>query len=365
MKKNSVFKKLLTAFYHYFIFFLLVAFLVSCTTMLFVTLLTRSLGVTLTSDNLQVAAKWTFLNVLLLSVLFTAIDAIRRRMTTARITRRIKEAAKEIVKGDFSVRIPRVSSLSVDENYNVIIDCFNAMAKELSSVETLRTDFVTNVSHEMKTPLAVIRNYGRLLEKEDLPAQEREEYARGVSLAAGRLSDMMTSVLRLSRLENQRIYPRVPASDLGEHLATCVLAFEEVWEQKNITLQTDIAEAVRVTADGELLSLVFHNLLSNAFKFTEAGGTVSVSLSTEGDRALVRVSDTGCGISPDVGAHIFEKFYQGDTSHATEGNGLGLALVRRVVDIVQGEIAVASTEGEGSTFTLKIARVTDDLEEIR
>ena len=120
-----------------------------------------------------------------------------------------------------------------------------------------------------------------------------------------------------------------------------------------------------MTADGELLSLVFNNLLSNAFKFTEAGGTVSVSLFVEGDLAVVRVSDTGCGISPDVGTHIFEKFYQGDTSHATEGNGLGLALVRRVVDIVQGEIAVDSTKGEGSAFTLKIARVSDDLEEIR
>ncbi|MBR2952128.1 MAG: hypothetical protein IKC43_04045 [Clostridia bacterium] len=219
MKKDTLFKKLFKAFYHYFIFFLLVAFLVSCTTMLFVTLLTRSLGVTLTSDNLQVAAKWTFLNVLLLGVLFTAIDAIRRRITTLRITRRITEAADEIAKGDFSVRIPRVSELSVDENYNVIIDCFNMMAEELAGVETLRTDFVANVSHEMKTPLAVIRNYGRLLEDSLLPEAQRREYAHGISLAAGRLSDMMTSVLRLSRLENQRIYPRVAPYDLGEHLA--------------------------------------------------------------------------------------------------------------------------------------------------
>lgn len=359
MKKESVFKKLLKAFYHYFLFFLLVAFLVSCTTMLFVTLLTRSLGVTLTSDNLQVAAKWTFLNVLLLSVLFTAIDAIRRRTTTLRITRRITEAADEIVKGNFSVRIPRVSEVSVDENYNVIIDCFNMMAEELAGVETLRTDFVANVSHEMKTPLAVIRNYGRLLEDTALPVAQRQEYARAISLAAGRLSDMMTSVLRLSRLENQRIYPRVAPYDLGEHLAECVLGFEDAWEKKSIALETEIAEGILVTADGELLSLVFNNLLSNAFKFTEAGGSVSVALFAEGEDAVVRVSDTGCGMSAEVGAHIFEKFYQGDTSHATEGNGLGLALVRRVVDIVRGEITVESREGEGSTFTLRLGRCTD------
>ena len=365
MKRDGFLRKLCKAFYHYFLFFLLVAFLVSCTTMLFVTLLTRSLGVTLTSENLQVAAKWTFLNVLLLSTLFTAIDAIRRRTTTARITRRIKRAAEEIVKGDFSVRIPHVSSLSVDENYNVIIDCFNTMAEELSGVETLRTDFVANVSHEMKTPLAVIRNYGRLLEDPALREEERAEYARGVSLAASRLSDMMTSVLRLSRLESQRIYPRVAPYDLGEHLAECVLAFEEVWENKGIALETEIAEGVLVTADGELLSLVFNNLLSNAFKFTEREGTVSVFLYAEGKDAVLRVSDTGCGMSADVGAHIFEKFYQGDTSHATEGNGLGLALVRRVVDIVRGEISVESRVGEGSTFTLRIERYTNEPEEDR
>jgi len=144
---------------------------------------------------------------------------------------------------------------------------------------------------------------------------------------------------------------------LGEQLCECLLQYENIWEQSNIEIETDIEEGVRVKADAELLSLVWNNLFSNAFKFTEPGGTVSLTLSATDHQAIVQVKDTGCGMSPDVGAHIFEKFYQGDTSHATQGNGLGLALVKRVVDIMQGEISVESAKGVGTTFTVMIRRV--------
>ena len=135
------------------------------------------------------------------------------------------------------------------------------------------------------------------------------------------------------------------------------MQYENIWEKANIEIETDIAEDVKVEADAELLSLVWSNLFSNAFKFTEAGGTVSVSLSAAADHAVVTVKDTGCGMTPEIGAHIFEKFYQGDTSHSTHGNGLGLALVKRVVDIMQGEINVESTIGKGTIFTVKIEKV--------
>lgn len=144
--------------------------------------------------------------------------------------------------------------------------------------------------------------------------------------------------------------------DLGEQLCECLLSFESTWESKAIDIETDIAEGVTVEADRELLALVWNNLFSNAFKFTESGGKVSLTLRTEGDYALVSVSDTGCGIPPEVGRHIFEKFYQGDTSHASQGNGLGLALVKRVLDIIGGEISVESEVGKGSSFTVRIAR---------
>ena len=365
MKRSVVGHKILKGIYHYFLVFFLSAFLVTCTTMLFVSVLSETLEIELTGDHLQTAAKLTFLNVIVLSTLFTVFDTIRRKLTTEKITRHITSAAKEIVKGDFDVRIAPIRSFSVDDNYNEIIDCFNTMATELSSVETLRTDFIANVSHEMKTPLAVMRNYGTLLQAPDVSDETRLEYAKTITDASGRLADMMTNILKLNRLENQQIYPQTKPYDLGEQLCESLLRFETVWETKGIELDTHIGETVLVSADAELLSLVWNNLFSNAFKFTENGGKVTLSLTSDETWAIVKVTDTGCGMSPEVGAHIFEKFYQGDTSHATQGNGLGLALVKRVVDIMQGEIGVESVVGVGSTFTVKIRRAENGLEEAR
>ena len=246
--------------------------------------------------------------------------------------------------------------LSAFEGFHEIIDCLNKMAQELGSVETLRTDFIANVSHEMKTPLAVMQNYGTLLQTPDLTEEKRLEYAKGVADASRRLAEMMTNILKLNRLENQQIFPEATEFDLGEQLCACLLQFENAWEQKQIEIDTDIAEEVRVEADGELLRLVWNNLLSNAFKFTSPGGTVSVRLTATDSHATVQIADTGCGMTAEVGAHIFEKFYQGDTSHSVQGNGLVLALVKRVVDILQAQIRVDSAPGVGTTFTVTIRR---------
>ncbi|MBE6759441.1 MAG: HAMP domain-containing histidine kinase [Ruminococcaceae bacterium] len=330
--------------------------------MLFVTVLTKTLGITLTEDNLAVAAKLTFANVVFLSAVFTLIDGIRRKLTVDRPVEQIRQAAQKITEGDFSVRVPHAKPIA-DLNYkfNDIADSFNKMAEELGSVETLRTDFIANVSHEMKTPLAVMQNYGTLLQAPDLSDEKRIEYAKGISEGSRRMADMMTNILKLNRLENQQIFPQAAEFDLGEQLCECLLQYENVWEQAGIELETDIAEDVRVKADEELLGLVWNNLFSNAFKFTEAGGTVSVSLTADEKYAIVMVKDTGCGMTPEVGAHIFEKFYQGDTSHSAQGNGLGLALVKRVVDIMQGDIGVESSVGAGTAFTVRIRRVKDDV----
>ena len=342
---------------NFVVFFLLVAFVITCCMMLFVSALTDTLHITLTQENLGVAAKLTFLNVLVLTVIFSVIDTLRRKLTVERPVQEITEAAEKIIRGDFSVRIKPQNRFGTDGTFQRIAECFNQMAEELGSVETLRTDFIANVSHEMKTPLAVIQNYGTLLQAQELSDEKRLEYAKGVTDGSRRMADMMTNILKLNRLENQQIYPQTEEYDLGEQLCECLLQYENVWERADIEIETDIAEDVRVKADAELLSLVWNNLFSNAFKFTKAGGRVSVLLTTEKEYAVVRVQDTGCGMSPEVGAHIFEKFYQGDTSHATRGNGLGLALVKRVMDIMQGEIGVESAIGKGSTFTVKIRRV--------
>lgn len=353
MEKNLFLEKIIRGIYNYLIFFLLSAFLVTCSTALFVSVLSETLEIKLTDDNLNLAAKLTFGNVVLLSALFTAVDILRRKLTTERVTKRIAEAAKKVVQGDFTVRIAPMGKLMTDEKMNAIINCFNTMTEELAGVETLRTDFIANVSHEMKTPLAVMQNYGTLLQAPGLDEKKRMEYAKGVTDGSRRLADMMTNILKLNRLEKQQIYPKTEKYDLGEQLCECLLNYETVWEKKQIELLTELAEGVMVTADRELLTLVWNNLFSNAFKFTPEGGTVSVSLKISGDCVEVEVADTGCGMSPEVGAHIFEKFYQGDTSHATQGNGLGLALVKRVVDILQGEISVESRLGAGTNFVVK------------
>lgn len=186
--------------------------------------------------------------------------------------------------------------------------------------------------------------------------EKRLEYAKAITEASRRLADLITNILKLNKLENQQIYPERRTYNLGEQLCECLLNFESTWEKKEIGIDTDIEEEVFVESDAELLTLVWNNLFSNAMKFTEVGGIVTLTLKSDGDFAVVQVSDTGCGISPEVGRHIFEKFYQGDTSHSTQGNGLGLALVKRVIDIIDGDISVQSEVGKGSTFTVRIRR---------
>ena len=312
---------------------------------------------------MEAAAKVTFLNILLLALLCTLIDGLRRKWMVGRPVRKIIKAAEQITQGDFSARVPDLHSLDAGDGFGEIGDCFNKMAQELSGTETLRTDFIANVSHELKTPLAVIQNYSTMLQQPGLSEEKRLEYAKAVTDASRRLANLITNILKLNKLENQQIFPQAETYDLGEQLCQCLLTFENAWEEKDLDIQTDIQENVLVEADSELLSLVWNNLFSNAVKFTEPGGTLSLTLEAREDLAVVRVGDTGCGIPPEVGKHIFEKFYQGDTSHATQGNGLGLALVKRVMDIVGGDISVESQVGVGSVFTVKLRRKRDGLEE--
>ena len=363
MRKPS-FRGILREFSSLLWFFLSVGFVVSCCMMLFLNVLSKEMGLTYTSENIAEAAKITFLNVVIITVLFKAVDFIRRRIMVDKPVKMITDAAEKIMNGDFSVRVKHMHGSDMD-GFNQIGESINAMAEELSSVETLRTDFIANVSHEMKTPLAVMQNYGTLLQAPDLPEEKRIEYAKAITDASRRLADMMTNILKLNRLENQQIYPNLTTFDLGEQLCESLLQYEGTWERKNIEIETEIADGVMICADAELLSLVWNNLFSNAFKFTEEGGRVTLTLAADEKYATVKVSDTGCGMSAEVGAHIFEKFYQGDTSHATQGNGLGLALVKRVIEIMQGEIGVESAVGVGTTFTVKIRRAENGLEEAR
>ncbi len=335
-------------------FFSLVAFVVTCNFLLFLNFLE------LEGEAVKKAAIATFLNVLFITVLFSVMDMVRRYVSITKPVRRIQVGLDKIIKGDFSTRIDYTFDENSDNEFDMIISGINKMVEELSGVETLRTDFIANVSHELKTPLTVMQNYGTLLQNPELSEEQRIEYGKAIQEQTKRLSTLVTNILKLNKLENQQIYPNVERYYLGEQLCECMLEFESVWERKNIELEVDIDEEVEIMADKELLSLVWNNLLSNALKFTEDNGKVSLVLYKDAEFAYVRVSDTGCGMSPETGKNIFKKFYQGDTSHATKGNGLGLALVKRVIDICAGEISVSSKLGEGSTFIVKLRRCVDE-----
>ena len=341
---------------NYVTFFLLVAFVVSCCMMLFVSTLADTMGLVLTRENIADAAKLTFGNVLLISCLSATIDYIRRKRMVDRPVKQIMDALDKVMQGDFTVRIPPVKEFAGETGFNEIIKAINNMTAELQGTETLRTDFIANVSHELKTPLAVMGNYATMLQQPEISETDRMAYAKAISEAARRLAGLITNILKLNKLENQQIFPKHEAYDLSGQLCESLLQFEDAWEAKQLDIDTQIEDEVRICSDAELLSLVWNNLISNAVKFTPEGGSISVALTAEGNTVVVSVTDTGCGIDPETGKHIFEKFYQGDTSHATQGNGLGLALVKRVMDILHGEISVRSTPGQGSTFTVRIRR---------
>lgn len=276
--------------------------------------------------------------------------------------KRISEATRKVAKGDFSVYIPTTHTPDKLDYLDLMILDLNRMIEELGSVETLKTDFFSNVSHEIKTPLAVIQSSVELMEQPGRTQEEYHECARNIQAATRRLSDLISNMLKLNKLEKQTIQPVPERYDLCRQLCDCALQFESRWEEKEIEFDAELEDEAFVEADEGLLELVWNNLLSNAVKFTPPGGTVTLAERREGDCLFVSVTDTGCGMSEETLRHIFDKFYQGDTSHATEGNGLGLALVKRVLELSGGGVSVESREGVGSTFTVTLNAADADAE---
>lgn len=327
-------------------FFLLIAATVTVSMFIFHVVNKRSAG------DRKTIASVMLLTIIFLSLVCTLCDLLRRRVMIDRPTEQILDATERIAAGDFSTRLlPRHRYAKYDQ-YDVIMENLNTMAAELQKSEVLKTDFISNVSHELKTPLTVIRSYAELLQTET-DEETRKKYAETLVQAANRLSGLTSNILQLSKLENQKILPEKKKFRLDESLAECILGFEDVLEQKKIELSCDLDE-VEIFSSQSYLELVWNNLFSNAVKFTEKGGVIAITLKKGENNAIVSVSDSGCGISAEAGARLFDKFYQGDTSHAHEGNGLGLALVKKVIDILGGEIFVESEINKGSTFTVTI-----------
>ena len=256
--------------------------------------------------------------------------------------RRLSRAMRAVAQGDFTVSVQPVHKRNKFDYMDLMFEDFNSMVHELSSIETMKDDFIANVSHEIKTPLAVIRGYASALQRGNLSEEEQREYAATIASASESLSVLISNILRINKLENQEIVPNAAPYDLTRQLSDCALAHEEQWERKHIDFDAQLEERVMILADESMLEIVFNNLIANAIKFTEPGGRIVLRQEKAGGDVVVTVSDTGCGMDEETVKHIFDKFYQGDSSHSREGNGLGLALVKRVLDISGGSIAVRS-----------------------
>ena len=258
-------------------------------------------------------------------------------------------ATRRISKGDFKVHINE--SFDERSDIGILQRSFNHMAGELDGIEMFRNDFINNFSHEFKTPIVSIQGFAHQLKAGGLTPEEEQEYIRIIAEESDRLSKMATNILLLSKLENQAIVTDMTEFFLDEQLRTCLLLLEKQWATKNIELNLELDE-VKYCFNEDMLSHVWVNLFSNAIKFTPDGGTVSCTLTEEAEWIKVAVSDTGIGMTENTVHHIFEKFYQGDTSHTGDGNGIGLTIVGRILELCHGRIEVDSTPEQGSRFTV-------------
>ncbi len=333
-------------------YFIPIAFMIQIAVLVFDYIETKT-------DNKVLIAILILIVIIMLALIVTIIDAIRRKFIVYRPLGKILDATEKIANGDFSTKILIDKEYGKYNEYDVIMDNINLMADELKKNEVLKTDFISSVTHELKTPLAVINNYSSLLAKEGIDEESRIRYAKTVQQASKKLDDLISNILKLNKLENQTIKPDIARFNLTETLAQSVLAYESVCEDKGIELDCDFDD-VWMHSSESMLEIVFNNLISNAVKFTNNGGKVSVTLKKKADIAIVSVTDTGCGMTKETGARIFDKFYQGDTSRSSEGNGLGLALVKKVINVLGGEISVQSELNKGSTFTVKIRGAIDE-----
>ena len=289
---------------------------------------------------------WVDLIIIALLVGIFATNALTRWFINP--IKQIGSAMEKISEGDFSIRLETKSN---SKEIKEIFSGFNMMAKELSSTEILQSDFVSNVSHEFKTPINAIEGYSMLLQNDENITEEQKEYIEKIIFNTQRLSSLTGSVLLLSKLENQSIVSNKTKFDLDEQIRKSLLILEGQWEKKNIEFDIEM-EDTDFIGNESLLHHIWDNLLSNAIKFSDEGGEIKIRLKNYSDKIIFTISDKGPGIDEEAQKHIFDKFYQADSSHKQEGNGLGLALVKKIIDLENGEISVKNNDDKGCTFTV-------------
>lgn len=335
----------------YLLFFLTVAVAVSISIMAFVAV-NRA-----TEGNVIAISVTVLLIIVAISALCTLIDVLRRRLMIDKPVSEILDATNRIAEGDFSVRVEISSPYEKYDDYDLIKENLNAMSEELEKNAVLKNDFISNVSHEIKTPLSIIKNYVTALDGESDP-ELRQSYTETIRRATERLSDLVTNILKLTKLENETLGIEYSSFSLESVLEDALLGFEDKIAQKDLVVEFEVEDG-NIFSSGGYLNIIFTNIISNAIKFTEPGGKVTIRGKLRSGSAIVEISDTGIGIDKTVGGRIFEKFYQSDTSHKEEGNGLGLALVKRAIDTLGGDISVSSVLGVGTKFTVTLRGVAE------
>lgn len=287
-----------------------------------------------------------FLSSMAVSIIFSIYIGLKILSPISQIS----QAAKKVARGEFSVRVDTHSSL---RELKEMTENFNRMVQELSSIEALRNDFVTNISHEFKTPLASIEGYATLLQNPSLSDSQRNEYTHIIIESTRQLSTLAGNILNMSRLEKQEIVTDKTHYRLDEQLRQALLILEPLWEKKNLDLDINLPP-VTYYGNTDLLMQVWLNLFQNAIKFTPKAGTISVSVKTCPKSVDVTIADTGVGMEEETKRHIFEKFYCGQKNSGKEGNGLGLSIVKRIIDLCHGTITVDSRPEEGTVFTVTL-----------
>jgi len=287
-------------------------------------------------------------------IISTVIATIISGIASKRILRPIRtlsKATEEVAKGNFSVKI----GIPKDYEFSLLAKNFNKMVHELSSIETLRNDFVSNVSHEIKTPIASIQGFAKLIQDKNLDDDERSEFTDIIISESSRLSKLTSNILKLSKLENQEVITGKAEFALDEQIRCAILIMEPEWSEKGIDLDIDL-DKVSIIGNEDLLQQVWLNIIGNAIKFTEKGGTIGIKLMDLKDKIVIKVSDNGVGMNEETQRHIFDKFYQGDKSHLSKGNGLGLSLGKRIIELCDGEIKGRSKLYYGTTFTIGLPK---------
>ena len=259
----------------------------------------------------------------------------------------LKKMTSRVAKGDFTVQM-----VDIPENeFGEFIEDFNTMVKELRKNEMLKNDFVSNVSHEFKTPLSVIEGYATLLQDPSLSDEDKQKYTQIIIESTKKLSTLVNNVLKISKLDNRKITITKEEYYLDEQIRESILFYQDEWINKKIDFDIDM-EVLLINADKNLLVNVWNNLISNSIKFSPENSSIFVRLVKENDTAKVTIKDEGCGIPKEDIPYIFDKFFQVDKSHKSSGNGLGLTLVKDIIDLVNGRIVVESEKDKGSTFNV-------------